>query len=369
MNKKLLAAALGVAFAAPVFADSSSLTIYGRVHQNLVHTSTDTTGGAETGGNFTLQDVSSRLGFRGEEDLGGGLKALFGYELSIASDNSQGSGLSAARHSYIGLAGSWGKFTAGTQDGGSASVAPLYGQAGMIGSVSNNGGTLTTVSGTINSASNVIAASQRKNNSFGYELKDGALHVAARHSLGGTDNQGNNVGAAAKENDERETEVAVTYKMGALTIGGGYSNIDFQTSTTPGAGSTQVEDLIQLVATYQLGSLKLGGIVNQRGYYVNQANGDDSDTNFALTGLYKLSGNTGVFGMIADGENNGNLVGVGVGAVNTPIDIQQFQLSAYYDFSKRTRSYVGFERVNTEVKATGVETDSDSLVIGLRHNF
>lgn len=361
MNKKLLAAALGVVFAAPAFADSSNLTIYGRIHQNLVHNSEDTTGSPAEGGNFTLQNVSSRLGFRGEEDLGGGLKALFGYEFGVNSDNSNGgtnSGLGSARHTYLGLAGSWGKVTAGTQDGGNASVAPLYNQASMIGSVSNNGGALTTVSGTINSGTNVIAASQRKNNSFAYETKSGDWHVTARHSLGGTNNVNN---GATKENDNRETELAITYKAGALTVGGGYSSIDFQTSTTPTAGSTQVEDLIQLVATYQLGSLKLGGVVNQRGYFVNQANGEDSDTNFALTGLYKLSGNTGIFGMIADGENNG--------AVAAGNDIQQLQLSAYYDFSKRTRTYVGFERVNVEAKNNSTETDTDSFVIGLRHNF
>lgn len=367
MNKKLLAAALGVAFAAPVFADSSNLTIYGRVHQNLVHTSVDTTGAQEQGGNFTLESVSSRLGFRGEEDLGGGLKALFGYEFQIGSDNSDvgapGGFVQDGRHTYIGLAGSWGKFTAGTQDGGSASVAPLYSQASKIGSVSNNGGDLTTVGSAQLDANNVISATQRTNNSFGYETKVAGVAIAARHSLNGANNvnNGNN-----KENDLRETELTLGYNMGDLYIGGGISNRDFQQATEPGAGSTAVERIVQLVSTYQLGSLKLGGIVNQRKFFGNAVNGEDSDTNFALTGLYKLSGNTGVFGMIADGEQNGNFVG----AVNTPVDVQQFQVSAYYDFSKRTRTYVGFERFNSEVKAGAAnETDTDSLVIGLRHNF
>ncbi len=95
MNKKLVAAALGLAFAAPVFADSSNVTLYGRVHQVLDQQSTDT-----AGGNFALEDASSRFGITGREDLGGGLSLVFGYEFSVNADANAGVG---GRHSYIGM--------------------------------------------------------------------------------------------------------------------------------------------------------------------------------------------------------------------------------------------------------------------------
>eukprot|EP01038_Epipyxis_sp_PR26KG_P003843 gene3843-5496_t len=89
MNKKLVAAALGLAFAAPVFADSSNVTLYGRIHQTLDHQSGETrTGGVtnQAGGSFVVEDASSRLGVRGVEDLGGGLSAIFAYEFGVTTD-------------------------------------------------------------------------------------------------------------------------------------------------------------------------------------------------------------------------------------------------------------------------------------------
>ena len=209
MNKKLVAAALGLAFAAPVFADSSNVTLYGRVHQALDHQSTSAPTG-DTGGNFALEDVSSRFGIRGTEDLGGGLSAIFAYEFSVAADANAGVG---GRHSYIGLKGSWGTFVAGKQDGGNESVAPLYTQASLTGGVSNQGGPLTTIGGGVASLANNVAISrtQRTDNSFGYKTSIAGVALEARHALRGTNDQANNT--PVKENGVRETEVAATYKV------------------------------------------------------------------------------------------------------------------------------------------------------------
>jgi predicted porin len=53
----------------------------------------------------------SRIGFMGEENLGGGLKALFKYEWGTAAD--VGTGATGARYSYVGLAGDFGQVTLG----------------------------------------------------------------------------------------------------------------------------------------------------------------------------------------------------------------------------------------------------------------
>ncbi|WP_311220577.1 MULTISPECIES: porin [unclassified Acidovorax] len=59
----------------------------------------------------------SRLGFRGSEDLGGGLRAVFTLEMGFAPDQgtlAQG-GRGFGRQSFVGLAGPWGAVTAGRQ--------------------------------------------------------------------------------------------------------------------------------------------------------------------------------------------------------------------------------------------------------------
>ena len=360
MNKKLVAAALGLAFAAPVFADSSNVTLYGRIHQALDHQSNDNGAGVDRGGNFAIEDASSRLGVRGVEDLGGGLSAIFAYEFGVDTDTVNAAPLTT-RHAYLGLKGSYGLFVIGSQDGGNDSQAPLYNQASLIGSVSNNGGPLTTVGSAVAGVTQAITRDQRVGNSFGYAGNFGGVQINARHALGGTNDNANNntVAAGVKENDTRATEIAATYKVGALTVGGGLQSFDSQEVTQNALNLTAgVERVVQGVASYNFGSFTLGGLVAQKSLYSAAANGEDSDTEFALSGTLPLSANSGVFGIYADSERN---------AINA--DLTQTQVAYYYDFSKRTRTYVGFNRLSNENKTTGVDADQDNFTIGLRHNF
>ncbi|WP_394672997.1 porin [Limnobacter sp.] len=361
MNKKLVAAALGLAFAAPVFADSSNVTLYGRIHQALDHQSSDTAG-AESGGNFAIEDVSSRLGVRGTEDLGGGLSAIFAYEFGVNTDEVSAAPMTT-RHAYLGLKGAYGLAVIGSQDGGNDSQAPLYNQASLIGSVSNNGGPLTTVGSSNAGTGQAITREQRVGNSFGYAGNFGGVQINARHALSnGTNDQANNTATGLKENDTRSTEIAATYKIGALTFGGGFQSIDSQEVTQNALNATSgIEQVIQGVVSYNFGTFTLGGLVAQKNLYAaNAANGEDSNTEYAISGTVPLAANSGIFGMYADSERND---------LAAPADVTQAQIAYYYDFSKRTRTYVGYNRLNNEVKASGVETDTDNFTIGLRHNF
>lgn len=59
----------------------------------------------------------SRLGFRGTEDLGGGLKAVFTLEMGLGADSgtlNQG-GRAWGRQAYVGLQGGWGTISLGRQ--------------------------------------------------------------------------------------------------------------------------------------------------------------------------------------------------------------------------------------------------------------
>jgi len=60
--------------------------------------------------------AGSRLGFRGTEDLGGGLAAVFGLEMGLSLDDGQlRQGPGFGRQSWVGLQGDWGRVTAGRQ--------------------------------------------------------------------------------------------------------------------------------------------------------------------------------------------------------------------------------------------------------------
>lgn len=147
MNKKLLAVAVAGALAAPVVAFAqSSVTLYGSVDVAYVSKT------HKAGNGTTLSNVQgigegwqagNRVGFRGSEDLGGGMSAQFLIENGIditrgqlfstraAAAGQQYDGIAAAgtggnmptgaystgtnRQSFVGLKGGWGEVLAGYQ--------------------------------------------------------------------------------------------------------------------------------------------------------------------------------------------------------------------------------------------------------------
>ncbi|MCQ8895137.1 porin [Limnobacter humi] len=386
MNKKLVAAALGLAFAAPVFADASNVTLYGRIHQGLEYNSSKTDGlGTTTSTQPTIVDQSSRLGVRGVEDLGGGLSAIFAYEFGVDTDNVASGAAGAAgplstRHAYLGMKGSFGTVVVGSQDGGNDSQAPLYNQASAyIFNVNNNAGQLTVVgSGATNDE--VILRNQRVSNAIGYAGNIAGVRISARHVLAGTDQGSGALTAvnpaqnpAAFENGQRQTSVSADYTLGALTFGAGYERRDGTDGYTNAQNALAVTGAVksqaQIGASYNFGVAQVGGLFAQQKYY----GGRDSDNQYAISTLVPLASNYGLQAMYAMSENGKQLNGaLSQAAGAQDVDNKQFQVSAYYDFSKRTRSYVGYNRTTREsTSATNalVETKDNSIVLGLRHNF
>ena len=111
MNKKLIAAAIAAVVAAPAVS-AADTTLYGKAHVDI--RSSD----LGTQDNYTVNSNASRLGVKGSEDLGDGLKAIFGYEMGYnISDGAGASGSQiSARNAYVGLAGGFGTVLAGRHD-------------------------------------------------------------------------------------------------------------------------------------------------------------------------------------------------------------------------------------------------------------
>lgn len=118
MKKSLIAlAALGVITGAAQA--QSSVTIYGIVDTGITFSNHNiTTGAASNGSKFGIGSGNidtSRLGFKGTEDLGGGLKAVFQLEAGFQNDTGASDGNGFARKSVVGLAGNFGTVTLGRQ--------------------------------------------------------------------------------------------------------------------------------------------------------------------------------------------------------------------------------------------------------------
>src|SRR5258706_5254741 len=109
---------LGLLGAPALAAAQSTVQIYGRLNADFE--SVEATGAA-AGPNFArrsrVTSNSSNIGFRGSEDLGGGLNAFFQVESAVNFNDGTTAGFWGSRNSGVGLrSGSWGQFFLGQWD-------------------------------------------------------------------------------------------------------------------------------------------------------------------------------------------------------------------------------------------------------------
>lgn len=114
LRKTIIAGVL----AAGSLAHAQNVTIYGIVDTGVERlTNVNAQGGSLVRMPNLTGTVPSRLGFRGTEDLGGGLSAFFNLEMGLALDtgNMNNGGRGFGRASNVGLAGPWGRVILGRQ--------------------------------------------------------------------------------------------------------------------------------------------------------------------------------------------------------------------------------------------------------------
>jgi len=127
MQKKLIALAVASVASGAAFAQTN-VTLYGVADAGYVYStgSASDIAGVRVPGSNTFSGVQSgllsgsRIGFRGEEALGNGLKAIFTLEYGINVDTNSGIGNTDtglnARQQFVGLSGErWGSITLGRQ--------------------------------------------------------------------------------------------------------------------------------------------------------------------------------------------------------------------------------------------------------------
>ena len=122
MKKSLIAlAVLGLSGAAMA---QSSVTLYGvadagigkiEAGSGLANPANDASDKTEFISGSMMNNGTSRLGVRGVEDLGGGLKAGFQFETGLDLDNGGSSGAFWSRQANIWLGGNWGTVKLGRQ--------------------------------------------------------------------------------------------------------------------------------------------------------------------------------------------------------------------------------------------------------------
>jgi predicted porin len=117
MKKTLIAAAVAAAVAAP--AANAGVVVYGQIHNSIDYVNSVANNPAPVIGRpkmWQVQSRASRLGFKGSEDLGNGLKAIWKIEMNYDTANGPAVAAGTSRNTYVGLAGDWGTFLVGRHD-------------------------------------------------------------------------------------------------------------------------------------------------------------------------------------------------------------------------------------------------------------
>jgi predicted porin len=132
MNKKLVTLAVAAAMVAPAAAMADAV-LYGKLNVGINYVDQDN--GFEGWGLSdnravrplvspfitTPQGPANRVGVKGSEDLGNGLKAIYQIELGVSMSDSANTPVSGnetltMRNTFVGLAGGWGTFLLGRHD-------------------------------------------------------------------------------------------------------------------------------------------------------------------------------------------------------------------------------------------------------------
>ncbi len=316
MKKSLIALATLVAFAGAASAQSS-VTIGGFVDLGFGKNTGTTDKGIQDGGGAG----GSRLNFNAVEDLGGGLKAIAGFEHRLRPDDgAQGNPNFWGGYSFVGLQGGFGTVRIGRHY--TSSFLQVQNQVDPFA-----GDTVAT----LRQASMQIApAKVRFANGIGWGANFGGLGVFADISEKGK----NTNGAADGTIGKAPYSFAVTYGAGPLWLGFSMEN--------PGGVN---DKLTNLGARYTIGALTL------RGGLANGTNNADAKVKGYLLGANYVMG-------------AGNFkVGYATNKVGSVTQNKRMAFGYQYNLSKRTFLYTDF------VRDSALTANKTGYDFGVRHVF
>ena len=359
-----------IALAAAVVAASSAaladVTVYGIADVNVNNAKTEadfdnTTGAASTSqGRIGSSGLStSRIGFKGTEDLGGGMQASFQLEGKLNIDtgenanydqqaNSTGSAF-FGRQSWVGLSGNFGTVQLGK------TWTSYDGVKGKFEHADNtNVGVTGDVWGTGNAYNSNIA------NQIKYTLPlSGGLTASLGYAFGED--------KTATESAKDLTSLGVTFESGPFAVGYGYQNeaqnaVGAKDSTFNLVGASYDLGAAKVVASWSESTYNTGSLVDVT-KTIGSETGDAKDKEYQL-GVKLPMGASNLYVGYASSKVNV------AGSERAKAD--GYVLAATYSLSKRTTAYAGYttaKRTRNLGLPGQVSGRKYTSTFGVRHAF
>ena len=361
MQKKLIALAVAGLASTAAFAQSN-VQIYGIVDYGYTYRFDDLKGANLSSASQLNagQSMGNRIGFKGTEDLGNGLKAVFLLEQGFFSDTGDQAVANKAfnRQAYMGLTGNFGTAIGGrmyTPHYTFVSGLDPFG-AGTVGRYNNTYG--------VNSGNSVgLFDPVRVDNALAYVSPSfSGFQVTGAYSNNAAGND------SALNNATNNTVYALlgTYTAGKLYAGLSYHYI------AAGSALNAINDVQTVVggASYDFGVAKVSGLISY-GTQDNVVGKDSTVMNYML-------GVTAPFGKHAVKAS----FNYSDATINLGQDAYQIAVGYDYNFSKRTAFYSAYSFIDNDTSdrhpnRTAVVGDATNtggvfqqgLQVGLRHSF
>jgi predicted porin len=345
MKKSLIALAVAGVVSAPAFAATANVDVYGKAHM-AVSLFDDQPAGIN---DVQITSNASRIGFKGAEDLGGGLSAIWQIESGVNLDEQNGS--LSNRNSFVGLKGGFGTVLAGNHD----TPLKLVGRA-----VDLFGDTMADSRNVMGGGSDT-----RTDNTVAYISPSfSGLSFAGAYSTDPFSAQAN----AGDVDDRSVYNLNATYANGPLFLGLGYGDGDGHEALGLGAH-------MRGAAGFTFGNFKIVGqydsLEDDSSIVGTQAGDYDA---WMLGGAFTM-GNVVLKANYMEGEFDGD-------AVLPGRDLEQWTVGADYNLSKRTGVYALYSSgsnvtmgagggLSDQVGGAPVLGDDDVSVIslGMTHSF
>jgi predicted porin len=371
MNKKLIALAVAAAIApAAAMADSGNVTIYGQMNVSYDNINTG------AAGYDTLNKISSnssRLGFKGAEDMGNGLSAIWQIESLVDVDVAAGSGTNeyagkafAARNTFLGLSSK----TMGTA---------LFGRHDTPYKLGT--GSLDIFADTLGDYNSIIGRTEGTGLTFDSRLGNVAAYISPTwsgfHFAVAT--------VAAQEADNGATANGKAYSATGVYINGPlFASLSWEkaidttggnSAGVPGTGAGNDASSVKLGLGYTIDALKLGLVYENIGVSTALQGMGIDRTAYLLSASYKMGSNTlkAAFAKANDGDS----------AADTAA--KQWTLGVDHDLSKRTSVYALYTKMDNAAGATygiggngaggglasavNAGDDPRAISLGMRHSF
>ncbi|MDR3056367.1 MAG: porin [Zoogloeaceae bacterium] len=364
MQKKLIALAVAALASGAAFAQSN-VTIYGNVDVGFSHRGDNIANnvGSQNAIDSGISD-DSYVGFKGVEDLGNGLKALFVLEAGFTADDGASTGSLFEKQAFLGLTGNFGTAIAGRL------VAPRYSLLAAIDPFADG-----TVGRFHNVFSDVVAADvDRVNNAVAYVSPSfSGFSVTAAYSTSALWSEGSLTASPDNDGDLRVYTVLPRYTNGPLDIGLAYQQIKGKDSTS----AAKVKQWT-LGGTYDFKVVKLSA------YYDNYK--DKQGVANVVLGSHGILGNdmklktfgvgvTVPFGKHAILASYNTSKAKQSNFVNDTA--KQWALGYTYSLSKRTNFYAAYADINNDDGRGTAVSDANNggqgyqngLQFGLKHSF